>query len=647
MVNTPRYSESNASSSSGSSAARPAGRLIHFWNDLDFRGRLTTMIVSLVLAAVLLVASLVYFQYRDSYTQATINQLQGTGEMMNESFTQWLNARQDEMRYLASLNPVRQLHTDDVSHLLARTSELGGFYDTIFLVGADGRGIAGAAYENGHTRQLPPDEARAFDVANRDWFRQAIGGDSVFSQPLVSRATGNQISNVVVPVHDTAGNVVAVVRGAVRLDVLFERMETMSLGGSSDTYLIAANGTPVTPVAALQGRMETLSTYAAEVIARGQDGVGQYHDTAGTPVIGAFSYLPRLNWGLVVEVPQAEALAEVTRVFWLLVVITAIIIAVAMIISLAVVRSVVRILGGDPQDATDVVRRVVQGDLSANVPLMAGDKTSLLAHMQEMQVNLRQMMVEIRQTTESVSLASNEIAQGNDNLATRTEEQSSSLVETAASVEQMTATIRQTADSANQARLLTEEVDNKTATAGDVGQQAARAMGAIKEAHQRVTSIIEAIDGIAFQTNLLALNASVEAARAGDHGRGFAVVAAEVRGLAGRCAAEADQVRAVVAASIEKVSEGEKLVNSSSEQLQIIGEDVRKASRFVAKIACAAEEQAAGIEQINTAISQLEEVTQQNAALVVEASVASQSLDDQARELAVLLRRFRLEQGRR
>lgn len=647
MEKTPHLHSSKAASSPKSRAAQPPSRKASFWSNLGFKGRLTTMIVSLVLAAVLLVANMVYFQYRDSYTQGTINQLQGTGEMMSESFTQWLDARQDEMRYLATLNPVRELQAGEVSHLLARISELGGFYDTVFLVGANGRGIAGVAYENGRTRELPQDEAQAFDVADRDWFRQAIRGDDVFSQPLISRATGNQISNVVVPVRDDAGNVVSVVRGAVRLDVLLERMEAMSLGGGSDTYLLAANGTPVTPVAALQGRTETISTFAAEAIGRGESGVGHYRDSAGIPVMGAFSYLPRLSWGLVVEVPEAEALAEVNRVFWLLVVITAIIIAASVVISLAVVRSVVRILGGDPQDATDVVRRVVQGDLTRDVPLAPGDKTSLLAHMQEMQVNLRQMMVEIRQAAESVSTASNEIAQGNEDLATRTEEQSSSLVETAASVEQMTATIKQTAESANHARLLTEEVDDKTSTAGEVGMQAARAMEAIKEANQRVTSIIEAIDGIAFQTNLLALNASVEAARAGEHGRGFAVVASEVRGLAGRCAAEANQVRAVVKASIEKVNEGEKLVNTSSQQLQAIGEDVRKVTRFVAEIAGAANEQATGIEQINEAISQLEEVTQQNAALVEEASVASQSLDDQARELAALLQRFKLEQGSR
>lgn len=628
------------------SAPRPGSRLLQAWTDLSFRARLTAMIVTLVLAAVLLVASLVYLQYRDSYTQATVNRLQGAGEMMSESFTQWLDARQDEMRYLATLEPVKERQADIVSHLLARVSELNEFYDTLFLVGMDGRGIAGASYENGRTRELPSEEARTFDVADRDWFQQASRGNTVFSQPLVSRATGNQISNVVVPVVDSDGNVVAVVRGAVRLAVLFERMTALSLGGSSDTYLLGANGLPVTPVAALGGRSETLTTPAAEAITAGKGGVGQYRDAAGTPVIGAFTYLPRLNWGLVVEIPASDALAEVNRVFWLLVLITTIIIAVAVVISLAVVRSVVRVLGGDPHNATDVVRRVVRGDLTRNVSLAPGDETSLLAHMQEMQVNLRRMMTDIRQTAESVNSASSEIAHGNEDLATRTEEQAASLVETAASVEEITATINQTAESANQARQLTQEVEVKTGTASEVGLQAAQSMEAIKEANQRVTSIIAAIDGIAFQTNLLALNASVEAARAGEHGRGFAVVAAEVRELAGRCASEANQVRAVVEASIEKVNEGERLVNTSSEQLLAIGVDVREVTRFVAEIAGAANEQARGIEQINTAVSQLDEVTQQNAALVEQASVASQSLDDQARELTALLQRFRLERNR-
>lgn len=610
---------------------------------LGFSARLTLMIASLVLISVIVVSSLIYLQYRQSYTQATINQLQGTGEMMAESFSQWLDARQDEMRYIAGLDPVRQVNVEQIDHLLAKIADQDGYYDTIFFVGPDGRGMSGVSYDTGVT-VMSPSAASEFEVADRAWFQRAIAGEMVFSQPLVSRATGNQVSNVVVPVYDENGDVVGVIRAAVRLDVLFERMAEMSLGGSSDTFLLASDGTPITPVAALGESNETLVTRAAEAVAQGEAGVGQYRDAAGTPVIGSFTYLPRLDWGLVVEMPEREALAEVSRVFWLLVAITAVIVAVAIAISLGVVRSVVRTLGGDPQLASDVVRRVVDGDLTMRVPVKSGDTTSLLAHIDEMQTNLRRMMADIKDTAESVSTASSEIAQGNEDLASRTEEQSASLVETATSIEQMTATVRQTADSAGQAERLSRELDDRANQAGGVGTEAAAAMQAIKDANQRVVSIIEAIDGIAFQTNLLALNASVEAARAGEHGRGFAVVAAEVRKLAGRCAEEANQIRDVVNASVLKVDEGEALVADASQQLLAISEGVKQVTNFVAEIATAATEQSTGIEQINQAVSQLEQVTQQNAALVEQASTSSQAMKDQALELAKLIQRFRVEE---
>ncbi|RCV90911.1 methyl-accepting chemotaxis protein [Billgrantia montanilacus] len=611
---------------------------------LGFSSRLTLMIVSLVLISVMLVAGLVYAQYRQSFTQATVDQLQGTGEMMAGSFTQWLDARQDEIGYVANLDPVRQVEIESIQHLLVRIAEQSGYYDTLFFVGEDGIGVAGVSYDGG-AAVLSSDDARAFDVADRAWFREAIQGQPVFSQPLVSRATGNQVSNVVAPVFADNGDVVGVVRAAVRLDVLFERMAEMSLGGSSDTYLLGGDGMPVTPVAALAGESRELATQAAVAIGTGESGVGRYTNVAGTAVIGSYTYLPMLDWGLVVEVPVGEALAEVSRLFWILVGITVLIVSIAVLVSLGMVRSVVKTLGGDPQRAAEVVRRVVQGDLTMRVPVKRGDTTSLLAHMHEMQQNLQAMMGDIRQTAESVSVASSEIAQGNEDLASRTEQQSSSLVETASSLEEMTATVRQTAESATQARELTTELDDQTRNASGVGQQAAESMGSIKQANRRVESIVEAIDGIAFQTNLLALNASVEAARAGEHGRGFAVVATEVRQLAGRCSAEANKIRELVDSSVASVDEGERLVNSASQQLSTIAEGVKRVSSFISEIATAATEQSSGIEQINTAVSQLDEVTQQNAVLVQEGTAASHSLNDQARELARLVQRFKIDEA--
>lgn len=610
---------------------------------LGFSSRLTLMIVSLVLISVMLVAGLVYAQYRQSFTQATVNQLQSTGEMMAGAFTQWLDARQDEIAFVAGLDPVRQVEVEPLQHLLTRLAEQSGYYDTIFFVGADGVGVAGVSFD-GSATVMSAAEAAEFQVGDRAWFREAIQGQPVFSQPLVSRATGNQVSNVVAPVFGADGEVVGVVRAAVRLDVLFERMAEMSLGGSSDTYLLGGDGMPVTPVAALAGESRELATHAAVAIGAGESGVGRYPDAADTRVIGSYTFLPLLNWGLVVEVPEREALAEVSRTFWILVGITTVIIAVAVLVSLGVVRSVVKTLGGDPQRAAEVVRRVVQGDLTMQVPVKSGDTTSLLAHMHEMQQKLQEMMGDIRRTAESVSVASSEIAQGNEDLASRTEEQSSSLVETASSLEQMTATVRQTAESSTQARELTVELDEQARNASGVGQQAAQSMGSIKQANKRVESIVEAINGIAFQTNLLALNASVEAARAGEHGRGFAVVATEVRNLAGRCAAEASKIRELVDSSVASVDEGERLVTTASQQLATIAEGVKRVSSFISEIATAATEQSSGIEQINMAVSQLDEVTQQNAALVEEATAASHSLSDQARELARLVQRFKIDE---
>lgn len=241
---------------------------------------------------------------------------------------------------------------------------------------------------------------------------------------------------------------------------------------------------------------------------------------------------------------------------------------------------------------------------------------------------------EIKRNAQSVELASGEIAQGNQDLAQRTEEQSASLVQTASSLEEITATVRQTAENAHEAQRMTKEVASEAEDASSIAQRAQEAMRHIHESSDQVTTIIAAIDNIAFQTNLLALNASVEAARAGEHGRGFAVVASEVRKLASRSAEEANQIRHLIDNNIAKINEGESLVTSTSSTLTTISERVQKVARLMEEMASATNEQSAGVEQINSAMGQLEEVTQQNAALVEEVAAASRSLDEQAEEMS-------------
>jgi methyl-accepting chemotaxis protein len=241
-----------------------------------------------------------------------------------------------------------------------------------------------------------------------------------------------------------------------------------------------------------------------------------------------------------------------------------------------------------------------------------------------------------------VSRGAEEISEGNTNLSQRTEEQASSLEETASSMEQMTSTVKQNADNASRASQLAGAARDQADKGGSVVSHAVRAMTEINDASRKIVDIIGVIDEIAFQTNLLALNAAVEAARAGEQGRGFAVVASEVRSLAGRSATAAKEIKGLIQDSVKKVEEGSSLVTQSGQTLDQIVIAVKKVSDIIGEIAGASHEQSAGIDQVNKAVMQLDEMTQQNAALVEEASAASQSMAGQARSLIEVMERYQV-----
>ena len=259
--------------------------------------------------------------------------------------------------------------------------------------------------------------------------------------------------------------------------------------------------------------------------------------------------------------------------------------------------------------------------------------------------NLVDIVGKIRESGTNIAGASTEIAQGNSDLSQRTEEQASSLEETASSMEELTSTVKQNADNARQANQLASGARDQAEKGGSVVGNAITAMSEINSASKKIADIISVIDEIAFQTNLLALNAAVEAARAGEQGRGFAVVASEVRNLAQRSAGAAKEIKSLINDSVEKVDEGSRLVNESGETLDEIVGAVKKVSDIIAEIAAASQEQSTGIEQVNKAIMQMDEVTQQNAALVEEAAAASESLDEQANGLDQLMTFFKVSEN--
>ena len=297
------------------------------------------------------------------------------------------------------------------------------------------------------------------------------------------------------------------------------------------------------------------------------------------------------------------------------------------------------------QAAVEATERVAKGDLVADIEVKGHDEASrLLLALHDMRHSLSHLVGQVRQSTDNIATASGEIAAGNQDLSSRTEDQACSLEETAASMEQLTSTVKQNADNARQANQYAVLASSVAVKGGQVVSQVVTSMGEINNSSRRIIEIVSVIDGIAFQTNILALNAAVEAARAGEQGRGFAVVASEVRNLAQRSAAAAKEIKTLIGDSVARVEAGSRQVTEAGRTMDEIVDSVKRVTDIMAEITVASQEQASGIEMINQAVTQMDQVTQQNAALVEEAAAAAASLREQAGGLSQLVSVFKLDQ---
>ena len=296
------------------------------------------------------------------------------------------------------------------------------------------------------------------------------------------------------------------------------------------------------------------------------------------------------------------------------------------------------------REAVRVAETVSAGDLTSNIVVDSRDETGqLMGALKTMNDSLVRIVGEVRQGTETIGSASGEIAAGNMDLSSRTEEQASSLEETASSMEELTSTVKFNADNARQANQLAITASEVASRGGAVVSQVVATMGSINESSRKIVDIISVIDGIAFQTNILALNAAVEAARAGEQGRGFAVVASEVRNLAQRSAAAAKEIKTLIGDSVDKVDAGSRLVNEAGQTMDEVVTSITRVTDIMNEITTASEEQREGIEQVNMAITQMDSVTQQNAALVEQAAAAAASMQDQAARLSDVVGVFKLD----
>ena len=339
------------------------------------------------------------------------------------------------------------------------------------------------------------------------------------------------------------------------------------------------------------------------------------------------------------ETNQQNLQVTLNKVIWLIVGVTLLVLAVIVPLTLANMNSICHPI----DQAQRMARAIATGDLTGRIETEGNDETThLLVSLSDMQTALTHLVGQVRSTTDSIATASAEIASGNQDLSVRTELTANQLQQSASSMDQLTATVRQSSQASQQANQLAASAGQVAARGGQVVAQVVTTMNDIQVSSKKISDIIGVIDGIAFQTNILALNAAVEAARAGEQGRGFAVVASEVRSLAGRSAEAAKEIKGLIGASVERIDAGTRLVTNAGQTMEDIVASVQRVTDIMADISHSSSAQDHEIQGVNAAVANLDEMTQQNAALVEQSAAAAQSMRDQAQVLTTLVATFKL-----
>ncbi|RYF32079.1 MAG: methyl-accepting chemotaxis protein [Comamonadaceae bacterium] len=582
----------------------------------------------LVLA--LLVLTIANFLVARSQAQASlVEESLATAKSHVETIEEWGRAK--AMIVGAS---VAAFEEPEPAKTLALLRDAGKFSTVYF-------GFADKKYVFSETRNLPAD----YDPTARPWYKQAtVAGGPVITPPYISASDGKLVVTFASPVG-TGAAVKGVAAGDVSMESVVATVASVRPTPQSFGFMASSDGKIIAhPDAALT--LKPLTDLAPDLSADKLQAAAKAKELLGIEIGGRKRLLTVVpiagtSWMLVVALDESEALAPIRSMLTTSVLSSIVVLAMAVALLAAVLTQRLRRL----TQVRDAMHEVGEGDgdLSRRIDTHGQDELAQIASsFNNFTSKLSGVLGQIREASGSVRVAAEEIATGNQDLSGRTELTASSLQQTSASMQQLTETVRQNADAARQANQLVAQASSVAQHGGAVVGNVVTTMEQINAASRKINDIIGVIDGIAFQTNILALNAAVEAARAGEQGRGFAVVAGEVRSLAQRSAEAAREIKTLIQTSVEQVENGSRLVHDAGTTMTDIVTSVQRVTDIMAEITASTNEQSTSIGEVGQAVAHLDQMTQQNAALVEESAAAAQSLKDQSVRLSEVVGTFRL-----
>ena len=568
----------------------------------SLRARLIGICVAITTVSLLALALATFLSVRKDAEQSLDQRIGQLTHLHASELTEWVREKQ---RITSSIQ--QAVGKDEPVPFLLAAKQAGDFDDAYFV------------YAHG-PHVFPHPMPDGYVGTARPWYKEAAAANkAVVTAPYVDATTGKLTITFAEPISES-GTLTAIVGTDMHLDSVTRKVNGIRATNKSFAFLLDDAGN-ILAYANAELVLKPATAIAPALTTSLMAGLAQSGGHTEVDVSGATQlvYAARVEgtpWMLGIAVDKADAQASLRE-----------------LLQLEVLIALADIASGE-------------GDLTRRMDATGKDELAQIAlAFNQFADKIAAVLLQIRVAAENVRLATTEIAAGNRDLSERTEQQASSLEETAAAMEELTATVQQNASNAQQARQLAHAASDVAAHGGEVVGQVVQTMGGIEAASRKIEAIISVIDGIAFQTNLLALNAAVEAARAGEQGRGFAVVASEVRTLAGRSAEAAKEIKGLIEDSVTQVASGSRQVQEAGATMAQVVDSIRQVNTVVAEISSASQEQSTGIAEVGTAITHMDQATQQNAALVEEATAAAQSLQQQAHSLADVVAGFKLPQS--